>query len=285
MPSAVVVTLLCLILPFHGPRKPEADATRVVSLVPAATEILIALGAADLLVARTEADRDAALAALPSVGHVLAPNVEVLASVEPDLVIAWAGSDLQSLARLVERRGGRVERVALDRLGQVGPTMRRIGAWTGRPAEADSLAAWFARTLDAARATGNARAAALAGRRPRVLWVVSSEPLVVAGPGTFISDVIDVAGGANAAEGVDTAWPRLGIESVMALDPDLLVWPDGPGMFPLQELRTRGAWRAIEAVRADRVLAVDAKRFHDPGPELARATLELAQRLAQVETR
>jgi ABC-type Fe3+-hydroxamate transport system substrate-binding protein len=56
-------------------------------------------------------------------------------------------------------------------------------------------------------------------------------------------------------------------------------------MFPLQELRTRGAWRAIEAVRADRVLAVDAKRFHDPGPELARATLELAQRLAQVETR
>jgi hypothetical protein len=47
MPSAVVVTQLCLILPSHGPRKPEADAIRVVSLVPAATEILIALGAAD----------------------------------------------------------------------------------------------------------------------------------------------------------------------------------------------------------------------------------------------
>jgi iron complex transport system substrate-binding protein len=256
-----------------------APATRVVSLLPAATEILIALEASNLLVARTETDTTRALAGLPSVGQVLWPNLEVLASVQPDLVIGWASSDLTPISRLLERHGGRVERLALDRLEDVIPAILKIGAWVGRMGAADGLAASVSRTFEEARSAGGR------GWQPRVLWVVWSEPIVVAGADTFISDVIELAGGLNAAGAVGAPWPRVGIESLVALDPDVLVWPEGPGLFSAAELRTRTGWRNLSAVEVGRVLVVDPERFHDPGPEIAVAALELARRLARTTPR
>ena len=251
---------------------------RVVSLHPAATEILLALGASELLVARMEGDRPGvadAISGLPSIGEMLTPNLEVLASVRPDLVIAWEGSDLSALSRVVERGGGRVEAIAVERLTQVRPAMERIGAWVERREAARRLAEAFSATLAEARRLA-------AERGPRVLWVVWSEPIVVAGPDTFIHDVVEVAGGRNAAATLDAPWPRLGMESIVALDPDVLVWPEGPGLFPAAELTTRPGWRTLAAVESGRVVVVDAERFHDAGPELADAALDLARRLQRM---
>ena len=278
MRRAAPVALMLLCVPLFAQAQWPASASyasRVVSLHPGATEILLALGASDALVARMEGD-EAALDGLPSVGEMLTPDLEVLASVEPDLVIAWAESDLAALARVAGRRGGRVEGIAVDRLSDVVPAMTRIGDWVGRPDEAAELAAAFASTLAAARAYG----AQLA--RPRVLWIVWSDPIVAAGSGTFIQDVIELAGGENAAVSAGPGWPRLGPESLVALDPDVLVWPVGPGMFARRELSTRTGWRALRAVAAARVLTVDAERFHDAGPEIADAALDFARRLGRM---
>lgn len=281
MRRALLVALLT-VTPVQAQTPP-----RVVSLHPAATEILLALDAADLLVARMEGDvsivvggraalGSAALADLPSLGEMLTPNLEVLASVAPDLVIAWAGSDLSALSRVVERRGGRVEAIAVDRLSEVLPAIEKVGAWVARRAEAARLADEFAATL------ARARALAPPGPRPRVLWIVWSEPIVVAGPGTFIHDVIEVAGGENAAASVRAPWPRLGMESIVALDADIVVWPKGPGLFGVDELTLRGGWRSLRAVVDGRVLVVDAERYHDAGPEIAEATLDFARDLERL---
>ena len=248
----------------------------MVSLHPAATEILLALGVEGLLVARMEGDllERTDLARLPSVGEMLSPDLEVLVSVEPDLVIAWPGSDLSALSRVVERRGGRVELVALERLSDVAPAIERIGAWVGRAEAAERLAESMSATLAEARRGGTTAAA-----RPRVAWIVWSDPIVAAGPSTLLDDVIQVAGGRNAAAARGTPWPRLGMESLLALDPDVLVWPEDPGLFPAAELAERSGWRTLRAVEEGRVLVVDAERFHDAGPEIAAAALELAGRL------
>ena len=250
---------------------------RIVSLHPAATEILIDLGAEGHLVARTQDERDDRLAALPSVGGMLTPDLEVLARAAPDLVIAGGSSDRSALSRVVERGGGRVEALGLDRLSDVVPAIRRVGDWVGLASAADSLAEDFEATLRDARAV---RGRAV---RPRVLWVVWSEPIVLAGPGTLLHDVIEAAGGENAAGRHRAPWPRVGLESLLALDPDVLVWPLDPGLFPVDELSRRAGWRSLAAVASGRVLSVDAERLHDAGPEVARATLELARQLAEWE--
>jgi iron complex transport system substrate-binding protein len=251
----------------------------VLSLHPAATEILVAMGATDLLVARMEGDGASLPNELPSVGEMLTPNLEVVASVAPDLVITWQGYDAAALARVLEGRGGKVVAVAIDRLADVAPAIAAIGGWIGRPDAARGLVASFSAALAGAAAH---RADEI---RPRVLWVVWSEPIVVAGPGTFIHDVIELAGGENAADAVAAPWPRLGLESLVALAPDVLVWPDGPGLFAAAELTERTGWRTLAAVEAGRVLEVDAERFHDAGPAIAEGVRDLARRLALVRGR
>jgi ABC-type Fe3+-hydroxamate transport system substrate-binding protein len=262
----------------------QQAAERVVSLLPAATQILLEIGAADRLVARLESDRHPAVAALPSAGDVLSPNAEVIAALRPDLLIVWVGTALGPLTELLDAQGARVQRLAVDRLTDVAPAIRTIGGWVGRRDRADSVAAAFDRSIADARARGR-DASASAGGRPSVLWVVSADPIVVVGPGSFLSDLIDVVGGANAAARTRSPWPRLGIESLVGLDPDVLVWPDGPDLFPATELPSRAGWQTLEAVRAGRVLTVEGAWFHDAGPGLAPAALELGRRLAEMSTR
>lgn len=254
----------------------EDAAWRIVSLMPSTTQIVVSLGASARLVARTEEEEDPGLARLPSVGHLLTPNLEALRAVEPDLVVTWSGADVSALKRALEGSGGSVRTLSIDRLSDVGLAIDSVGSWIGRTAAADSLRREVATTLDRARRAGTR------GRKPRLLWVVGSTPLVAAGSPTFIDDMIQVAGGTNVAAGLGVRWPLLGFESLLRLDPDIVVWPDGVGLFPPDELAVRPGWSLLRAVRAGRVLRVRADRFDVPGPGIADATLELAERLDEM---
>ena len=112
--------------------------------------------------------------------------------------------------------------------------------------------------------------------------MVSADPIVVAGPGNFLSDLIEVAGGVNAAGRTRSPWPRLGMESLVGLAPDVIVWPEGPGMFAAVELASRAGWQTLSAVAAGRVLAVAAEEYHDAGPHLAASARELTRRLGEM---
>lgn len=274
-PDAVVDDLGRL----HTASPPRA---RIVSLVPAATETLLALGGHDRLIARTRYDEQPELSRLPSVGGGIDPSLEFLAELAPDLVVLWpAAASGVSL-------GSRLDALGLAWYGARVQTMedfrrlaRNLGRLTGAPDRADSLVAAVASDLAAARALWD-------GRPPvEAAYVVQRDPPMTAGPGTFLDSVLAAGGVSNAFADMDGPWPLVSLEEVVWRDPDYLILPvAGLGSAYGPRLRARAVerlaatpgWRAVPAVAAGRVVAVDASLFGRPGPRMGEAARFLAAR-------
>lgn len=199
---------------------------RVVSLVPSATRALHALGAAEVLVGRTDFDTASALADLPSVGGGLQPSIEVLLSLEPDLVIRFAGeSDRETPARL-DRAGIPHLAVRPERIGEVREMIATLGRVTGRGAAADSILALQTRVLDSIRS----RAAGL--EEIPVAFTLGGDPPWVAGSDTFVGELLVLAGGRNVFADLGRPWAGVSPETILARDPRVLVVPDGVRVDP-----------------------------------------------------
>lgn len=266
---------------------------RIVSLVPAATETLVAIGATDRLAARTDYDVQPELAHLPSVGGGLDPSLEFLVQLDPDLVVAWAGADG---ARATETR---MDDLGVDTYGAAPQTLadfRRLAANLGRllglEPKADSLVAVVARQLAQARAVW-------AGKAPvTAMYVVSRAPAITTGGGTFLDSVMAAAGAVNVFADAGGGWPRISLEEVVSRDPRYLLVPVSgddaarairgrapPGAEPDEaaalaaRLAEETGWAEAPAVAAGRIVAVDAGLFGRPGPRMGEAALRLARLL------
>lgn len=249
---------------------PTAPPTRIISLIPATTELVVALGAGERLVARTDYDLDPALAALPSVGQGLTPSIEWLTSLRPDLVIAWPDSrDRGVTARLAEL-GIPVYSAAIESLDDIVSTTLEIGDLLGLPAAADSLVAAIEAGFDEVRRTVEGRG------RPVVFYVVGHDPPMTAAPGTFIDELIDLAGARNLFADLK-GWPQVSLEEVLHRQPDILIVPSGEGNETVARLSRRPGWRELDAIRAGRVHSIDALIAHRPGPRIAEVARMLAE--------
>ncbi|HEX7091115.1 MAG TPA: helical backbone metal receptor [Longimicrobiales bacterium] len=247
-----------------------APATRVVSLLPAATDVILALRAGDRLVARTDYDTHASLAALPSVGGGLTPSLEWLTALEPDLVIAWRDAQSRTLVRRLDELGIPTYAAGPESIADAKRLARHIGRMLGLDPRADSLLAAFDSSFEAVRRRIPASAPA-----PSVLYLVALDPPRAAGPGTFVDELIAAAGGRNTFADAPALWPEVSLEEVVRRQPDVVVVAvaDAPA---LDRLRAAPGWRELRAVRAGRIAAVDADLFNRPGPGLARAVVRLA---------
>jgi iron complex transport system substrate-binding protein len=230
--------------------------SRIVSLVPSATQILQALGAQDLLAGRTQYDTDAALAHLPSVGGGLDPSLEALVVLEPELVIRFAGeSDTSTPARL-DDLGIPHMAVRLDQVADVRAVLTQLGTVTGRWEAADELLARMDADLEEIREQVRGRA------KPKVAYVLGGNPPWVAGPGTFIHELLTIAGGENVFSDLTVLYGPVSTEEFLVRPMDLLLAPEGSEVV-LPE-------RAPPVVRVSPSLEL-------PGPALADAALELAR--------
>lgn len=245
-------------------------AARIVALLPAATETLLALGAAERLVARTDYDTAPELAHLPSVGGGLTPSVEYLASLRPDLVIAWEEAGTPRVRPRLEALGIAVFAVRTQDTTDIYANIARFGRLTGREAAADSLARHLRASLDSVRAS-------VAGRpRPTVLFVGGVDPPLTAGPGTFIGQLIGVAGGELAFPELATNWPQLSPEAILRRRPEVLILPVGESEpRALERLRTSAGWRELLAAGRTRVHPVPADLINRSGPGIAEAARRL----------
>jgi iron complex transport system substrate-binding protein len=138
----------------------ERPARRVISMIPAQTEIVKLLAGADALIARTEWDDDPALAHLPSVGNALTPSVEWLAAQRPDLIIAWPDAQSRDVVRRLTDIGIPVYASRVESVAEIREMIRRLGALLGVQARADSMVAALDADLEAVRS-------AVAGRPER----------------------------------------------------------------------------------------------------------------------
>lgn len=236
----------------------ETPPGRIVSLVPSATRTLEALGVGNLLVGRTAYDTTATLAHLPSVGGGLQPNLETLLALRPDLVIRYGGESDRATTRRLSEMEVRHFAVRPDRVEDVRTLIRDLGTVTGRRRQADSLLA----DVDASFQEIRAR---IAGRPPvRVAYLLGGNPPWVAGPGTFIDELLSAAGGENPFADLKVPYGPVSPEEFLARDIDLLLAPEGGEVFlPSPSPRLVRVSPAMEL----------------PGPDLARFAGELARLL------
>jgi iron complex transport system substrate-binding protein len=246
-------------------------ARRVVSLVPSATGMLLAIGAGGRLVGRTDFDRGPGVDALPSVGGGIDPSLEAMLALRPELVLSWERSGDARLRTQIEELGIPVFSVEVNDTADVFRTVRSLGTLTGHARGADSVAAALRRELAEVRAS-------VAGRpEPTVFFLVWNDPPMTAGPGTFISQLLGVAGGRNVFADMREDWPGVSLEEIVRRQPDYLVLPQGEkgGAHDLELLRAAPGWRELRAMREGRVVTLPADLMNRPGPELGEAARRL----------
>jgi iron complex transport system substrate-binding protein len=248
---------------------PSGPASRIVVLAPSAAETVFALGAGDRVVGVCgQCDFPAEAARLPKVGGYLAPSVESVLGVRPDLVVAVPSPGNREAVRAIERTGVRVLVVQDRRIDDLWTSIRAIAGALGIADAGDRLAADVRRELDAVRTR-------VAGRpRPRVLLVVGHSPLIVAGGGTLQGELVEIAGGLNVAVDVGSAWPQVSAELVVARAPDVILDAAMGTEAGARELFAR--LTTVPAVRSGRIVAIHSDVVFRAGPRVAEGAALLA---------
>ncbi len=270
---------LTLLIPFacESPREsaPEdGGQKRFVSLVPSLNELIVALGAGDFVAARTDFDTHPDLLDLPSIGGGLDPSLEALVDVGVDVVLMPGGRDAGALGARLEGLGIEVHTLPTNTVPELYGAITRLGELFEVPSAADSLSRWIQSEVDEIGVR-------VEGRVPvPVMYVVSSDPPMTTGGGTFIDDLIRIAGGWNVFSDSGLPWPSVGFESVVNREPEFLIWPRGGySAESLEGLRATPGWRDVPAVRDGRILFVDGDLFSRPGPGFPEAARSLAKAL------
>lgn len=254
-----------------------APPQRIVSLVPGVTEMLFAIGAEERLVGVTDfCDFPPEARRKRSVGGMLAPSLETLVALRPDLVVATDSGNSDETRAQLERLRLPVYLVSPKGVADVLRTMEQLGALTGQSARAAEVVAGLDRRVRAVAARVAARS------RPRVLYVVWPEPLIVPGRGAAVTELIELAGGASVTANAAEGYPRWSVEAAVAGAPEVIVLAQhGSGTGPV----SRDKWErfaSLPAIRAGRIHNVDGDLFHRFGPRVVDA-LEILARLVHPE--
>lgn len=252
----------------------QLPVVRAVALVPSLGEIVVALGGADALAGRTDYDIDPALVALPSVGGGLDPSLETMVELGVNLVLMSEGRDSPAMAERFESLGMEVLTFSTQSIDDIHTSIGRIGEALGREVAADSLSSSIARDL------ADVQARVADQEAVPVMFVVWSDPPMTTGGGTFVDEVMTVAGGRNVFADAIMEWPTVGFEAIVERKPDVVIWPQGEITIEnVERLQTTAGWREVAAVQAGRVVLVDANLFNRPGPNVAVAARQLARAL------
>ena len=242
----------------------ERPPERIVSIGASNTEFLFALGAGERVVGVDEfSDEPAQAKTKQRIGGVKV-SLETVAALRPDLIVTTKFTD------------GTVERLAAiaPALLVVDPQgiadVGRTALLLGRAVDADGSA--LAARIDAKLAAVRAKTAR--APKPRVLHEVdASDPtkLFTVGPGSFIADVIEIAGGTNVAAGTSSPYPQLSLEEIVRSDPEVIVLGDADYGVSPDQVAARPGWSALSAVKAHRVFGIAGSLVSRPGPRLGDA--------------
>ncbi|HWZ33584.1 MAG TPA: helical backbone metal receptor [Bryobacteraceae bacterium] len=260
-----------------------AQPQRIVSTAPSITELLFALGLGDRVVGVTRFCRYPPEAQKKAIiGDYINPNIEVIASLKPDLVIVQ-----QNPVRLTERLNSlRLHTLEIDQQNvpfedAIYGSIRIVGNATGTSARAAQLIDTIRKGLESVRA----RSAAL--KRKRVMFVVGRSPgrldgLIVVGRAAYLNEVMAIAGGENVFRDAVAPYPEISLESVIARDPEVLLdMGDMSDTVAVSEQHKREVvtlWQrqqVLTAVKQKRVIAIASDMYVVPGPRVVDAARAL----------
>lgn len=248
----------------------EGHPRRIVSLNPTTTEILYAIGAGGRLVGRTSYDRiPAEVTAVPDLGPGLRPNVEAVLGAHPDLVILYASNDNRGAARRLRAAGIATVSYKVDRIADFARVTTVLGQLTGDTAAAritvDTVGTTLARTL----------AITLPLPHPTAFWILYESPLLAVGGGSFLNEMLKVAGARNVYDSLPAPSPVVSFEDLLRRDPDVVLAKPATRAMMLADPR----WRTLRAVREGRVLVFDTTIVNGPSSRVGSSAVSLARLL------
>ena len=253
-----------------------APPRRIVSLNPTTTELLYAIGAGARVVGRTTYDYyPPEVRAVADLGPGLRPNVEAVLATHPDLVILYASEDNRDAARRLRATGIRTVAYRVDRIADFARVTLALGRLTG-----DSVAART--TVDTVQATlARVRERTRSLPHPSAFWILWESPLLAVGGGSFLNELLDVAGARNVYDSVPAPSPAVSFEDLLRRDPDVVLASPATRERLLADPR----WQALRAVREGRVVSFDTTIINGPSARVGASARSLARLLHPSEVR
>ncbi len=248
-------------------------AERLVSLAPSITEIVFDLGRGDRLVGATiYSTWPEAAKRIPRVGSYVKLDLEKIVSLRPDLCLAIKDGNPEHTVERLAGLGIPVYVIDPKDMDGIIAAIRGIGAVIGAKKRAEKIAAGMRRAIDSIRARTDR-----AEKRPRVFFQIDAAPIISAGNGTFINELIALAGGVNVAAGPDP-YPRFSWEDVIALAPEVVIIASMAGGYSPEELKKSWRrWPQIPAVRNGNLHVIDANLVDRPTPRLVEGLAAFAR--------
>lgn len=252
---------------------------RIVSLAPGATAMLDAAGAGGQLVATIEySGQPASEKRLPKIGSMAAIDIERLIALRPDVVVVWPDGNNPAQIATIERLGIPVYRQEAVTLDGIGESLRRLGRLTGTSSVADREAQSLETRLASLR-----KEYASAGPPPTILLEVWNRPLYTVGGRELMSDALRVCGARNVFGDLPESAPAIGVEAVLARNPDIIIAtaPPGKGASWLAEWKR---FPSLRAVRTGRLMAFEDERLVGLGPGVIDATAAMCGKIAALRS-
>ena len=243
---------------------------RIICLVPSITDTVFALGAADDVVAVSDYVKYPSEAMKkPSVGSISNPSIETILALHPDLILGMPHQNQQAVFDQFEHLAIPIYLIDPHGIAGILRSVISLGQATGRQAQATALSSRLQQRIEAVRLAVKGKPVV------SVFMPVSYDPVVTIGKGSFITDIIEAAGGRSITSDIDQEWPHISMEAVIARTPQALLMMRGGTITP-DILKTRPGWDTLPAVRSGRVYFVD-RRVNFPSPVAIDALEDLAK--------
>lgn len=253
---------------FGDPIIVKSPPRRVVSLNPATTDLVFALGAGNRLVGRTHWDSypDSAKY-VPDLGSGIRPNVEAVLGARPDLVLLYASNDNRAAASELRAAGVNTLSLKIDHIADFHRAARTIAFLLGDSTRGAIVSDSVERTLR------HVREMTAKLPKPRVFWHIWDAPLITIGAGSYMNELVEIAGGVNIYSDFPEPSPTVSIEDVLKRNPDYIITgPEGS-----TKIRTDPRWAAFKAVKTGKIFVVDTAVVGRPSVRLGEAALSLAK--------
>lgn len=260
-PWVLLVWLMSCCAVAEAAERDGSRAVRIVSLAPNLTELAFAAGAGEVIVGTVEySDYPEAARRIQRIGDAFRVDFERVLALKPDMVLAWEPGTPSAVIERLKTLQLRVATIRTHRIADIGQAVREIGRIAGTSATADAAAARFEREIDALRSEYGKRSAI------SVFLQVNDRPLYTVNGKQIMSEVLALCGGRNVFAQLNDLAPQVGIEAVIAVNPQVII---STGDEQAEAFTQWRRWPHIDAVRAGNLYAL-------PPDDLARSTTRLA---------
>ncbi len=251
----------------QAPTALPENAERIVSLAPSLTEILFALGLNDKIVGVTiNSDYPPEALQKQKVGSYWQPDTEAVIAAKPDLVITLQIPQHQNIANSLQGLGYRVLALKIETIEELLAATQEIGIATGCKQRAEELIENISNKLDYLKSKYSST------NKPKVLWVVQTEPLRVAGRKTFVNELIELLGAENAIGPTIQQYPPISTEELLACNTEIIIQSAmGKIDICIQQQQSEAFWSkwpGLPAVKNKKVYVVDPDTVLRLGPRL-----------------